>query len=292
MNDSGILLFAMEGLFSRVIFEAMLEMGVHFNGIVLPGRSSITDQAITDNSLNVLNTTSIESMARHLKIPIYYVSGKDNSEYELAVNKSSPDIVIVACFPFLLPAIVFSYPSNGAYNIHPSLLPAYRGPVPLFWQFYYGDKKAGITIHEIDATFDTGKIVLQETVVLDDGLNSAEATLLLATAAINQLRILLEQLLTSRPVCNSQNESQSSYYSWPGLEQFNLSTDWNVRRAFNFIRGTMHWKQAYKLRVNGKELMIREALEFSYDNSMTLHFNESQNERLIPFQDGSLRVLL
>ncbi len=292
MNESAILLFAMEGLFSRVIFEAMLEMGVPISGIVLPGRSSITHQAIDNNSLNVLNTTSIESLARHHQIPVYFVTGKEASEYERAVYQSRPDVVIVACFPFLLPPVVFNTPASGAYNIHPSLLPAYRGPVPLFWQFYYGDQKAGITIHEIDASFDTGNIVLQETVLLEDGLNSAEATLLLSAAAINQLKILFNQLLTNKPMSCIQNASECSYYSWPGLEQFNLSSDWNVRRVFNFIRGTMHWNQAYKLSVNGKELLIREALEFSNENDKILHFDENNNERLIPFQGGSLRALL
>jgi len=292
VNNPGTLLFVMEGLFSRIVFDAMLEMGIRFTGIVLPGRSSITDQVIKNNSLNVLNTASIESMARHHQIPLYFVSGSRIDEYEQVILKSKPDVIIVACFPFLLPPVVFNSPAIGAYNIHPSLLPAYRGPVPLFWQFYFGDEKAGITIHEIDANFDTGKIVLQESVVLEDGLSSAEATILLTTAATQQLKILFEDLSVSRPTSLDQAVTKSSYYSWPQLEQFNLSTEWHVRRVFNFIRGTSHWNQVYKLCVSGKDLLIREALEYSTDSKAAMYVDKNKNERLVAFKGGYLRARL
>ena len=291
-NKNGILLFAMEGLFSRAVFESLLEQDTRFTGIILPGRSSITQQAVTKNSLNVLDKASIESMAKFHRIPLYYVSGKDPEQYEQAMLKTQPDIIIVACFPYLLPAAVFQYPPKGAYNVHPSLLPCYRGPVPLFWQFYLGDPDSGISIHEIDAGFDTGNIVLQQTVQLADGISGSDATLLLASAAIDQLKVLFNRIDTDQICPISQDQQINSYYSWPGLDQFTIPSSWDARRAFNFIRGTMHWKQRYKVLLGDREIFIREALDFSNVPCRKAAFSPNNQQCLIQFSDGCLLALL
>jgi methionyl-tRNA formyltransferase len=290
-SNNGILLLAMEGLFSRAVFEALLEQGTHFKGIILPGRSSITQQVTSRNSLNVLDKASIESMAKFHQIPLYYVSGKDPAQYEQILLKIKPDIIIVACFPYLLPASVYQYPAKGAYNVHPSLLPAYRGPIPLFWQFYLGDPNSGISIHQVDAGFDTGNIVLQQAVQLSDGISGSQATLLLASAAVDQLRVLFTQIATDQVCSVSQKLQASSYYSWPGLDQFTIPTSWNVRRAFNFIRGTMHWKQRYKVMLSDRELLISEAVDFSNGPCRKAKFSPNHQQCLIQFSDGCLQAL-
>jgi methionyl-tRNA formyltransferase len=291
-NKNGILLFAMEGLFSRAVFESLLEQHTRFTGIILPGRSSITQQVVGKNSLNVLDKASIESLARFHHIPLYYVSGKEPEQYEQAMQKSQPDIIIVACFPYLLPAVVFQYPAKGAYNVHPSLLPCYRGPVPLFWQFYLGDPNSGISIHQIDSGFDTGNIVLQQAVHLSDGISGSEATLLLASAAVAQLKVLFTQIDTDQICTMSQDPQINSYYSWPGLDQFTIPTSWKVRRAFNFIHGTMHWKQRYKILLSDREILISEALAFSNGPCRKAEFSPKQQQCLIQFSDGCLLALL
>ncbi len=287
-NNDGVLLFVMEGLLSRLVFESLLADGTRFNGIVLPGRSAITQQLNTQNSLDVLNTDSIESMARFHQIPLFYVSGKDPQQYQQAITQSQPDIVIVACFPYRLPAVVFQHPAKGAYNVHPSLLPAYRGPMPLFWQFYYGDINSGISIHEIDEGLDTGNIVLQQQVTLSDGISAQQATKLLARAAVDQLRLLLASVSSNRLPAIAQNEQASSYYSWPGLAQFTIEGDWQVRRAFNFIHGTMHWQQAYKIISNNKETEIRKAIDYSMGSCRHADFSPTDSQYLIQFSDGCL----
>jgi len=292
IEPNSVLLFAMEGLFSRRVFELLLQQGAQFEGVVLPGRSSITHKEVSHNKLNVLNTESIESLARYHRIPLFYINGKTPEHYQQLLQKKHPDIILVACFPYLLPAAVFKCAQRGAFNIHPSLLPAYKGPVPLFWQFYFGDMKCGISIHEIDATFDTGNIVLQQTVNLVDGISSAEATDLLANAAVDLVALLFEQLCADRLQSIVQDEKHASYYSWPGLAQFTIPTSWAARRAFNFMHGSRHWNQVYRIVADhdDKGINAREAIAYypAHCSAVTIHPEGTQ--QLIQFKEGCLLI--
>jgi methionyl-tRNA formyltransferase len=73
----------------------------------------------------------------------------------------APDVIFVAGFPWRLPPELLALPRLGCINTHPSLLPRYRGPNPLYWQIMNDEKEGGLTIHRMDADFDTGPILVQ-----------------------------------------------------------------------------------------------------------------------------------
>jgi len=75
-----------------------------------------------------------------------------------------PDVIFTAGFPWKLPPTLLALPRLGCINAHPSLLPRYRGPNPLFWQFMNGETRGGLTIHRMDADFDTGPILAQRAI--------------------------------------------------------------------------------------------------------------------------------
>ncbi|WP_329563001.1 methionyl-tRNA formyltransferase [Kitasatospora sp. NBC_01266] len=72
-----------------------------------------------------------------------------------------PDLVVCDGFPWKLSAEVLRVPRLGALNIHPSLLPRHRGPMPIHWAVRHGDPETGVTIHWMDEDFDTGRILVQ-----------------------------------------------------------------------------------------------------------------------------------
>lgn len=81
------------------------------------------------------------------------------------------DIICVNSMLHLLPSSVFSLPPFGALNLHPAGLPKYRGPNPLFWQFYRQEEQIGVTIHFIDEGEDSGNIVKQAFIPMQPGQN-------------------------------------------------------------------------------------------------------------------------
>jgi methionyl-tRNA formyltransferase len=121
-----------------------------------------------------------------------------------------PDLIISAGFPYLIPPDVVALPRLGAINIHPALLPKYRGPKALEWAFRNGDPKLGITIHRIANDFDTGPILAQTSVPIgpDDVLGTVLPKL--DNAIPKLLSRALERVAHGDPG-DPQDESQASY---------------------------------------------------------------------------------
>ena len=83
------------------------------------------------------------------------------------------DLLILHHCP-ILPHDLFSIPKFGAINIHPALLPKYRGPNPFFWLYYNLDMTAGVTLHFVDSNVDTGNIINQRHLDIEIGNSALE----------------------------------------------------------------------------------------------------------------------
>ena len=82
-------------------------------------------------------------------------------ELKHEILKAKADLLIIHAVMRILPKEIFSAPRLGSINIHPSLLPAYRGPSPNQWVIRNGDEVTGLTSHFIDEGLDTGDIICQ-----------------------------------------------------------------------------------------------------------------------------------
>jgi len=93
-----------------------------------------------------------------------------------------PDLIFTTGFSWKLPPELLALPRLGSVNAHPSLLPRYRGPNPLFWHFMNGEAQGGLTMHRMDADFDTGPILVQQAIEIapDDDIDSFFPKLLAA----------------------------------------------------------------------------------------------------------------
>jgi methionyl-tRNA formyltransferase len=145
-------------------------------------------------------------------------------------NQLQPDMVIMCGFPFRIPKSVFSYPALGFYNVHFSLLPAYMGPDPVFWQLKNGEKIGGITIHRVDEQFDSGPIVLQQQIPFIPGENWGICNSRFGVITTNMLAELIkkiqERTLTEQLPINGK---QANYNPRP--TQQDLTIDWTTQTA-------------------------------------------------------------
>ena len=82
------------------------------------------------------------------------------------IRNNEVDLLITHAFMRILPEKIFSAPKLGSINIHPSLLPKYRGPSPAYWALKNKNKHTGLTCHFIDAGVDTGDIIFQQKLTL------------------------------------------------------------------------------------------------------------------------------
>lgn len=114
----------------------------------------------------LLEETEVRREATNLQLPVIEIdSFKDDAIKELENIK--PDLFVVASFGLIIPKWVLDIPSIGPINIHPSLLPKYRGPSPIQWALLNGDTETGITIMRINEKMDAGNILYQETIAIE-----------------------------------------------------------------------------------------------------------------------------
>ncbi len=98
-----------------------------------------------------------------------------------------PDLIICIGFPWLFSQAALDVPRLGAINIHPSKLPLYRGPFPLPWAVRNGETEIAMTVHRMDANFDTGPILAQAPVRIDEEAWTFEEVIPHFAAALQEI---------------------------------------------------------------------------------------------------------
>ena len=105
-----------------------------------------------------------------------------------------PEVLLCTAFPWRLPAEALAVPRIASINGHPSLLPKYRGPTPMGWAVRNGETEIGMTYHVMDETFDTGGILAQKAVPLDDDETLDSLWPKLGAASAELLPVVFERL--------------------------------------------------------------------------------------------------
>lgn len=110
-----------------------------------------------------LTPSPVKELALAHELPLYQPVSLKTQEAQAELLALKPDVMVVAAYGLILPAAVLSIPTYGCINIHPSLLPKFRGAAPIERTIESGDVETGVTIMQMDVGLDTGPMLLQET---------------------------------------------------------------------------------------------------------------------------------
>jgi methionyl-tRNA formyltransferase len=212
--------------------------------------------------LNLLPTPQVTSplaLAAANDVPAFAVRRLAASETIKVLTELLPDVICVSCFLHRLPPAILNLPPLGCLNVHPSLLPRFRGPAPLFWALRAGVAETGVAIHFMDEGFDTGDVALQRPFPLPDGATHAELETSLAQLGGELLVEALQKLAAGTLPRQPQPPGFSSD-PWPGDADFALDTSWSAQHAFNFMQGTVNWERPYFVEVAGKTVWLETAV--------------------------------
>ena len=233
------------------------------------------------------NQDSLESLALLHNIPLIRLS-RDAGDAAQQIRAYSPDIVFVSCFARKIPHEVLSVPAIGCFNLHPSALPAYRGPDPVFWQFRDGVSEMGVTLHRMSAQLDAGDIISQTTVTMPNGVTMQQAGVLLAEAGS---RLIIQALSRHGQVDwtgLAQQADGASYQRFPTETDYVVSTGWPAKRLFNFICATRRQGVAYPCAVDKRIFNLVEAISFQETGEARLIVRG--DELTLPCSPGFVRV--
>ncbi|MEA2670504.1 MAG: methionyl-tRNA formyltransferase [Chloroflexota bacterium] len=141
--------------YSLAFLLALLRLDVQVVGIVTsPGAHPA-----------ILGTNALSRIADHLSIPLLRHWRINDEHARQDMDRLQPALGVIASFDQILGARTLAIPTHGWLNIHPSALPAYRGPEPIYWTIADGATEAGITLHRAVPKFDAGPIVAQRRLV-------------------------------------------------------------------------------------------------------------------------------
>lgn len=179
---------------------------------------------------------------------------KESSFFD-TLKALAPEIIVVVAYGKILPSAILAMPPKGCINLHSSLLPQYRGAAPINWAIVRGEEKSGVTTMVMDEGMDTGPILLQAAVPIDDDDTAQSLHDRLSEVGAGLLITTISRVIdgTIKPV--SQDDSKATYA--PMLKKEDGSVEWksDAVTIHNLVRGLFPWPGAYT-RWNGKSLKV------------------------------------
>ncbi len=180
------------------------------------------------------------AVAADRDIPAWLCGNASTPQVQNLIKKEKVDLLVVAFFNQLLKPEVFSIPRLGAINFHPSLLPAYRGPAPLFWTFKDGLEHTGLTIHQIAAGEDDGAVIARLPVDVPVGTAGEELVDTLADVAAASVAAAIADVANGRKG-DPQDPEAASRAPRPKEADLLVDPGLSARRVFHFVRGVGRW---------------------------------------------------
>ncbi len=152
------------------------------------------------------------------------------------VETARPDIILSAYFRSLIAPEVLSLAPRGAYNLHGSLLPRYRGRAPVNWVLVNGETETGMTLHHMTARADAGDIVGQVRLAIGPDETAPELQARLDAAAEELVLQWIPRIANGTAPRTAQDLSTGSYYGRRTPEDGRFEWTWPARRIHNLVR--------------------------------------------------------
>lgn len=217
------------------------------SGSRAPAARSVVRSAAAFARRSVSRGSEMRIGARRAHRP-YLALRKDQPHALTAlIEETGAELLCIASLSHLLPESVLTIPRHGAINLHPSLLPRFRGPFPVLWQYLAFTRTWGVTVHRVDAREDSGAILEQEPFDVETGA-PLDAVLTQATEIGTRLmRKAVDDLAagTSRPRPQTGEPGPRARAVRPDEPLIDWER-WPIERVWHALRGTQGWLDALK----------------------------------------------
>ncbi len=168
-----------------------------------------------------------------------------NPEFVKLLKLLAPDLLVTAAYGQILPREVLAIPSQGAINVHASLLPHYRGAAPVHRAIMNGEKETGVTIYYMDVGMDTGDIILQEKVRIKEGETTGELQYRLAVLGKEVLLKAVSLIREKKASRIPQNNQEASNAPLLKREEEKIDWSWEGKKIVNLINALSPVPGAY-----------------------------------------------
>lgn len=250
--------------------------------------------------IDLLNPSTEYTYIKSHKLYEINAKSANSAEFKKEILKLNADIVLVGTWGEKLKKIIINLPKIATINVHPALLPKYRGPNPYMQAIKHLEKNSGVTFHLMDEKFDTGAILLQKTVAIESTDTGKELRQKIALSAREGICELIKKLDTEIIIPVKQDENKASYFSQIKGDEVMLDFSKSAQELSAHIRAFHPWSKCYfshkkqffipnpyKLEIINSspssidgESLDEEALSFPKNNNSSLLTQQKVSEQL------------
>ena len=284
----GIALFGGFSRFTLTTLELLINAQQQPKVVVLAAYGPSHPDKSDGIEIRKRDAPAIASLCLSRNIPIAYYT-QDTYQLARILEKLDVALCVLACYPKIFP--INEFPSKLKFvNIHPSILPRFRGIDPIFWQLRAGEEQTGFTIHYVDSKIDGGKIIASEPVKFPTGARLSEIQVCVLRSAVGKLTELLADNPKRWPA-RDQDEHFASIQRAPCAEDLWVSTEMSAKTVFNFVRAV---RGKYRPLMLKREAMnpteIIDAVSYSDDTGKAdYELTVTDTELLeVPFSNGTI----
>ncbi len=178
-------------------------------------------------------------------IPTFTGINVNSDEAKTFLSEQNLDYIIVASFDQIIKKATRDIPRVKIINYHPSLLPKYRGPNPISWAIINGETQTGLSIHELTAKIDAGRVIYQRPLAISKEDNLGSLYQKLSNLAEQMSAQLVKDITSDNlPEGWKQNEEDMTYYP-KSLTFMNLQVEDSLEKTINRFRAFMPFPKTH-----------------------------------------------
>ena len=241
----------------RILFFGYSEVG--FEGLsLLLERGDDVVALITheDNPHEKIWFKTPAVAARERGIPVFTPETVNTPEWRERIAALRPDLILSVYYRHMIGTKILALPRLGAWNLHGSLLPRYRGRAPINWAVLHGEPRIGMTLHRMVRSADAGAVVDQEGVDIGPRDTAEQAFRKVLPCALRVLARQMDALLAGTAPETPQDEAQATYFGGRKPEDGRIVWARTSREIFNLIRAVTDPYPGAFAEVGGARLMV------------------------------------
>ena len=237
-----------------------------------------------------LEASEIKKVAEPHKIPILQPEKMKDKLFVQEMEKIDPSIIVVVAFR-ILPPEIYKLAKLGAFNLHASLLPKYRGAAPINWAIMNGEAKTGITTFFLEDKVDAGSIIFQEEIDIDENESYGDIYNKLSLLGASLVIKTVDAIIDNKAITNIQEESNIT--PAPKIFKNDCLINWALpsKIIHNHIRGLSPYPTAFTRYENKNVKIFKSELSDKRSNHKVGYISTSKNEILVSSTDYELKIL-
>jgi methionyl-tRNA formyltransferase len=241
----------------RIVFFGYSEVGFECLSLLLErGDNVVALITHEDNPHEKIWFKTPAVAAREKGIPVFTPESVNNPEWREKIAGLQPDLILSVYYRHMIGTKILALPRLGAWNLHGSLLPKYRGRAPINWAVLHGEPRIGMTLHRMVRSADAGAIVDQEGVDVGPRETAEEVFRKVMPCGRRVIARQIDALLAGTAQEKPQDEAQANYFGGRKPEDGRIVWTQTSRQIFNLIRAVTDPYPGAFADVGGARMMV------------------------------------